>query len=208
MESGFYGVSPDGSVAVGYCMTEAYDNAAIVYENGTIANITGTDINGQTPDGIVAKGIGANGNIAGYLLDSEHGQEFGCMWRGTSHEFDLFADEYTGEWNEELYTYTKRYGDLEIVISPSGRYLAGKLQISESWEHMPFGVSSQPYVWDFSTDQVSTFADYASQQYGYAPEGVTIQGSVLATSDDGTVVVGNYTSDTAFYTTIYFMSEE
>ena len=73
---------------------------------------------------------------------------------------------------------------------------------------VPFGVSSQPYVWDFSTDQVSTFADYASQQYGYAPEGVTIQGSVLATSDDGTVVVGNYTSDTAFYTTIYFMSEE
>ena len=70
----------------------------------------------------MAKGIGANGNIPGYLLDSEHGQEFGCMWRGTSHEFDLFADEYTGEWNEELYTYTKRYGDLEIVISPSGRY--------------------------------------------------------------------------------------
>lgn len=249
MESGFYGVSPDGSVAVGYCMTETYDNAAIVYENGTIANITGTDINGQTPDGIVAKGIGANGNIAGYLLDSEYGHEFGCMWRGTSHEFDLFADEYTGEWNEELYAYTKRYGDLEIVISPSGRYLAGKLQISESWEHMPtlayvydseedrmyeisdvayneyrpcavtstgllfladvpFGVSSQPYVWDFSTDQVSTFADYASQQYGYAPEGVTIQGSVLATSDDGTVVVGNYTSDTAFHTTIYFMPEE
>ena len=73
---------------------------------------------------------------------------------------------------------------------------------------VPFGVSSQPYVWDFSADQVSTVADYASQQYGYAPEGVTIQGSVLATSDDGTVVVGNYTSDTAFYTTIYFMPEE
>ena len=70
------------------------------------------------------------------------------------------------------------------------------------------GVSDQPYVWDFNTDQVSTFADYASQQYGYAPEGVTIQGSVLATSDDGTVVVGNYTSDTAFHTTIYFKPEE
>ena len=133
MESGFYGVSPDGSVAVGYCMTEHTIMPPSVYENGTIANITGTDINGQTPDGIVAKGIGANGNIAGYLLDSEHGQEFGCMWSGTSHEFDLFAEEYTGEWNEELYAYRKRYGDLEIVISPSGRYLAGKLQISDSW---------------------------------------------------------------------------
>ena len=70
------------------------------------------------------------------------------------------------------------------------------------------GVSDQPYVWDFNTDKVSTFAEYASANYGYAPEGVVIQGSVMAVSDDASVIVGSYTDETHFYTTIYFMPEK
>lgn len=249
METGFYGVTPDGSVAVGYSMDEMWNNNAVIYENGTLGNLTGTDLNGKTPAGIVAKGIGSNGNIAGYLIDYDTFAEVGCLWTGAAHTFDLFPKDMM-VWNQDLLdgggAFEKRYGDLEIKISPDGRYLAGYVYITESWEYMPqfayvydtetknmyeisddaysgwrpcavtsdgvlflanvsMGISDQPYVYDISTGSVQTFAEYASAKCGYDPEGVNIQGSVLAVSEDASVIVGNYADDSAFYTTIYFM---
>lgn len=251
-ESGFFGVTPDGSVAVGYSMDESFRSKAIIYENGVLSDLTGTDIYDETPYGITAKGIGSNGNIAGYLVNNSDWLEIGCSWTGASHEFDLFPKEFM-VYNEELLdgggAWEKRYGDLEIRISPNGRYYAAFMEVIESWEYMPMlqyvydsqenvmheitdaayadwhpwavtsdgllflsnsltGVSDQPYVWDFNTDKVSTFAEYASANYGYAPEGVVIQGLVMAVSDDASVIVGNYTDESNFYTTIYFMPEK
>lgn len=248
-QSGFYGVSPDGAVAVGYSMDEDWNNEAIIYENGTLSNLTGTDLGGNTPVGIVAKGIGSNGNIAGYLTDFDYYVELGCLWLGASHEFDLFPKEFMTEFNEDMGAWTKRYGDLEMHISPNGKFLSAWVYVTESWESMPQyayvydiegekmyevsdnaydcwrpcvvtsdgllfladtpdGVSSQPYVYDFNTGKVETFKDYASATWGYSSEEAVFEGSVLAVSDDASVIVGNYTDESNFYTTIYFMPEK
>ena len=242
----FYGVSPDGNTAVGSTRDEMWNEKAIIYENGIMGTLTGTDLGGNTPVGIVAKGIGSNGNIAGYLTDFDYYVELGCLWLGASHEFDLFPKEFMTEFNEDMGAWTKRYGDLEMHISPNGKFLSAWVYVTESWESMPqyayvydiegekmyevsdnaydswrpcavtsdgllflsdakAGVSSQPYVYDFNTGKVETFKDYAQATYGYAPEEAVFEGTVLAVSDDASVIVGNYTDESHFYTTIYFM---
>lgn len=245
----FYGVSPDGNTAVGSTRDEMWNEKAIIYENGTLSNLTGTDLGGNTPVNIIAKGIGSNGNIAGYLTDFDYYVELGCLWLGASHEFDLFPKEYMTEFNEDMGAWTKRYGDLEMHISPNGKFLSAWVYVTESWESQPQyayvydiegekmyevsdnaydcwrpcvvtsdgllfladtpdGVSSQPYVYDFNTGKVETFKDYASATWGYSSEEAVFEGSVLAVSDDASVIVGNYTDESNFYTTIYFMPEK
>lgn len=245
----FYGVSPDGNTAVGSTRDEMWNEKAIIYENGTLSNLTGTDLGGNTPVNIIAKGIGSNGNIAGYLTDFDYYVELGCLWLGASHEFDLFPKEYMTEFNEDMGVWTKRYGDLEMHISPNGKFLSAWVYVTESWESQPQyayvydiegekmyevsdnaydcwrpcvvtsdgllfladtpdGVSSQPYVYDFNTGKVETFKDYASATWGYSSEEAVFEGSVLAVSDDASVIVGNYTDESNFYTTIYFMPEK
>ncbi len=245
----FYGVSPDGNTAVGSTRDEMWNEKAIIYENGTLSNLTGTDLGGNTPVNIIAKGIGSNGNIAGYLTDFDYYVELGCLWLGASHEFDLFPKEYMTEFNEDMGAWTKRYGDLEMHISPNGKFLSAWVYVTESWESQPQyayvydiegekmyevsdnaydcwrpcvvtsdgllfladtpdGVSSQPYVYDFNTGKVETFKDYASATWGYSSEEAIFEGSVLAVSDDASVIVGNYTDESNFYTTIYFMPEK
>lgn len=249
MQAGFYGVSPDGNTAVGSTRDEMWNEKAIIYENGTLSNLTGTDLGGNTPVNIIAKGIGSNGNIAGYLTDFDYYVELGCLWLGASHEFDLFPKEYMTEFNEDMGAWTKRYGDLEMHISPNGKFLSAWVYVTESWESQPQyayvydiegekmyevsdnaydcwrpcvvtsdgllfladtpdGVSSQPYVYDFNTGKVETFKDYASATWGYSSEEAVFEGSVLAVSDDASVIVGNYTDESNFYTTIYFMPEK
>ena len=248
-ESGFFGVTPDGSVAVGYSMDESFRSKAIIYENGVLSELTGTDIYDETPYGITAKGIGSNGNIAGYLVNNSDWLEIGCSWTGASHEFDLFPKEFMTEFNEEMNAWTKRYGDLEMHISPNGKFLSAWVYVTESYESMPqyayvydiesekmyelsdntydywrpcvvtsdgllfladapTGISSQPYVYDFNTGKVETFKDYASATWGYSSEEAVFEGTVLAVSDDASVIVGNYTDESNFYTTIYFMPEK
>ena len=248
-ESGFFGVTPDGSVAVGYSMDESFRSKAIIYENGVLSDLTGTDIYDETPYGITAKGIGSNGNIAGYLVNNSDWLEIGCSWTGASHEFDLFPKEFMTEFNEEMNAWTKRYGDLEMHISPNGKFLSAWVYVTESYESMPqyayvydiesekmyelsdntydywrpcvvtsdgllfladapTGISSQPYVYDFNTGKVETFKDYASATWGYSSEEAVFEGTVLAVSDDASVIVGNYTDESNFYTTIYFMPEK
>ena len=245
----FYGVSPDGNTAVGSTRDEMYNEKAIIYENGIMGTLTGTDLGGNTPVNIIAKGIGSNGNIAGYLTDFDYYVELGCLWLGASHEFDLFPKEFMTEFNEDMGAWTKRYGDLEMHISPNGKFLSAWVYVTESWESMPQyayvydiegekiyevsdnaynewrpcvvtsdgllfladtpdGVSSQPYVYDFNTGKVETFKDYASATWGYSSEEAVFEGSVLAVSDDASVIVGNYTDESNFYTTIYFMPEK
>lgn len=147
MQSGFYGVTPDGNIAVGYSMDEMWNNNALIFQNGILSTLEGTDLNGNTPAGIVAKGIGSNGNIAGYLIDYDTYAEVGCMWTGTSHTFDLYPKDLT-VWNPDLLdgggAFEKRYGGQEIKISPNGKYLAGNLYVTESWEYMP----TFTYVYD------------------------------------------------------------
>lgn len=252
-QSGFYGVSPDGSVAVGFSMDANWVNQAIIYENGTMSFLTGTDLTGHEPAGIVAKGIGSNGNIVGYLVDFERWIEVGCSWTGTGHEFDFYPMDHM-VWNDELLdgggAYEYRFGGLEIFTSPNGRYYTSQCEYTESWNYMPLkvyvydtesdkmhvisetayddwrpcavtstgvailadksmGVSDYPYVYDINTGDVQLFSDYAAATYGYsAPEGVVIQGSILAVDESATVFVGNYTDDTSFYTAIYFMPEK
>ena len=246
MQAGFYGVTPDGNTAVGYTMDDMLNNKAIIYENGTMGSLTGTDLGGNTPVGIAAKGIGSNGNIAGYLTDFDYYVELGCLWLGASHEFDLFPKEYMTEFNEDMWAWTKRYGDLEMHISPNGKFVSAWVYVTESWESQPqyayvydiegdkmyevsdnaydswrpctvtsdgllfladtpSGISSQPYVYDFNTGKVETFKDCASATWGYSSEEAVFEGSVLAVSDDASVIVGNYTDESHFYTTIYFM---
>ena len=67
------------------------------------------------------------------------------------------------------------------------------------------GYSSVPYVYDVNDNTFSTFADYAKSNYNYSPEGLTMQGSVVAVSEDGKTVVGGYAADETFYTVIYFL---
>lgn len=51
-------------------------------------------------------------------------------------------------------------------------------------------------MWDLNTGEVSALAEYASAEYGYAPEEHTIQGSVVAVSEDGKTIVGDYVEST------------
>lgn len=172
-ESGFYAVTPDGSVAVGYSMTEAMENSAIIYENGTLSTLTGTDLTDHAPAGIVAKGIGSNGNIAGYLVDFETYFELGCCWTGEAHEFSLFPKDHM-VWNDELMggTYEKRYGDLGMYISPDGRYLASIVEIKDSWDYMPL----RPYVYDLQEGKIyETTSSYDE----YRPCAITSDGLVI-----------------------------
>lgn len=249
MQAGFYGVSPDGNTAVGSTKDENWNEKAIIYENGMMETMAGTDLGGNTPVSIVAKGIGSNGNIAGYIVDFDYYIELGCLWLGASHEFDLFPKEFMTEFNEEMNAWTKRYGDLEMHISPNGKFLSAWVYVTESYESMPqyayvydiesekmyelsdntydywrpcvvtsdgllfladapTGISSQPYVYDFNTGKVETFKDYASATWGYSSEEAVFEGTVLAVSDDASVIVGNYTDESNFYTTIYFMPEK
>ena len=69
-------------------------------------------------------------------------------------------------------------------------------------------ISVYTYVYDFNTGKVETFKDYASATWGYSSEEAVFEGSVLAVSDDASVIVGNYTDESNFYTTIYFMPEK
>lgn len=249
MESGFYGVTPDGVTAVGYAMDNAWKNKALLYENGAVSYLPATDLSDKEPAGAVAKGIGSNGNISGYIQDFDTYLEVGCAWTGASHEYDFYAKEFM-EWNQECLegngAYENKYGDVEVRISPNGRYYAGRVTVSdETWDQPEFayvfdsqdgkmyqvsdeaysgwrpdavsstglvflsdvdmGISSQPYVYDYASNTVRTFADYAKSEYGYMPDGFTIQGSVVSVSEDAHTVVADYASNNAFYTAIYFM---
>lgn len=249
MECGFYGVTPDGAIAVGYAMDNEWKNKALLYENGAVSYLPATDLSDKDPAGVVAKGIGSNGNISGYLQDFDTYFEVGCAWTGASHEYDFYAKEFM-EWNQECLegggAYENKYGDVEVRISPNGRYYAGRVTVSdETWEQPVFayvfdsqdrkmyqisdktydgwrpdavsstglvflsdvdmGISSQPYVYDPIANTVKTFADYAKSEYGYIPDGFTIQGSVVSVSEDACTVVADYASNNAFYTAIYFM---
>ena len=77
----------------------------------------------------------------------------------------------------------------------------GQLFLSD----VTMGYSSVPYVYDVNDNTFSTFADYAKSNYNYSPEGLTMQGSVVAVSEDGKTVVGGYAADETFYTVIYFL---
>lgn len=182
-EAGFYGVSPDGSVAVGYMMDEAWNNQAIVYENGVFSTLTGTDLTDHEPAGIVAKGIGSNGNIVGYLVDFERYLEVGCEWTGTGHDFNLFPKDKM-EWNDELLdgggAYGKRYGGLEIFTSPNGRYYTSQYEYTESWDYMPRRV----YVYDSEADEMYEITD--AQYDDWRPCAVTSDGvAILADKSMG-----------------------
>ena len=240
-ESGFYGVTPDGSLAVGFTMSDGMKNSAIVYENGAVSEISAVGYKEGKINGAAAKGVGSNGNIVGYIQNEEPWLEIGCAWTGTSHEYSLFAEDLM-VWNPDLLdgggALEKRYGDLEIRISPNGRYYAGYLVVTEegSWDQPQYvfvhdaqqdkmhelidgnyagwrpdavsstgllflsstsvGQSSEPFVWDLNTGEVSALAEYASAEYGYAPEEHTIQGSVVAVSEDGKTIVGDYVEST------------
>lgn len=248
-EAGFYGVTPDGKIAVGYAMDANWTNSALVYENGQVSVLSAKDMNDKQPAGVAAKGIGSNGNITGYLLDSDTYLEIGCAWTGTAHDFDLYPKDYM-EWNQDCLegggAYENKYGDVNVRISPNGRYYAGGVTVSdETWDQPVFpylydtqekkmyqlsdenysgwrwdavtsngllylsdvnmGLSSQPYLYDPQSGKVTTFADYASSEYGYTLDGITIQGSVIAVSEDAKTVVGAYVKDGEFCTAIYFM---
>ena len=49
MQAGFYGVSPDGNTAVGSTKDENWNEKAIIYENGMMETMAGTDLGGNTP---------------------------------------------------------------------------------------------------------------------------------------------------------------
>ncbi len=147
MESGFYGVTPDGSVAVGYMMDDNWKNIGFVYENGTLTALTAHGLDNGVCDGFAPKGIGSNGNISGYIQNSEPWAEVGCAWTGASHDFEIYPEDLM-EWDSGLLdgsgAFGKRYGTVEARISPDGRYYAGTVTVTESWEYMP----DFPYLYD------------------------------------------------------------
>ena len=116
---------------------------------------------------------------------------------------------YTGEdgWSEEKYAYVFDTDTREIYNSPEMSYRPdavssqGLLFLADQ----TMGFSTQPYVYDIHTDTFSTLADYAKSTWNYSPEGLTMQGSVMGTSEDGKSILVGFAADETYKTAIYFL---
>lgn len=145
------GVNPEGTRFAGYCEMEDGTFAPFIYENGSVSVLEFPEDNiGEKPVVSAAKGMGANGNVVGYIASSEY-LELGCYWHA-DNGYDLFVkdemvkDEETGSWNKII-------GGLLTYISPSGRYIASM------WTEMVDGFPGEdyPYVYDTETGEFKMF---------------------------------------------------
>lgn len=115
----------------------------------------------------------------------------------------------TGEdgWASDMYAYVfdtdtrEIYNSPEISYRPDAVSSQGLLFLADQ----TMGFSTQPYVYDIHTDTFSTLADYAKSTWNYSPEGLTMQGSVMGTSEDGKSILVGFAADETYKTAIYFL---
>lgn len=156
-EASFYGVSPDGSKAVGYTADAAYNFTAFVYENGTVKTLEiGNGPDGQPAAMGVARGIGSNGVINGYVLDANW-MEVSALW-GADYTYDMYVGP-SMEWNETSAWWRYIYGSMLNYISPNGRFIIGNITDcgEDGW-----GATLYTYVYNTETKEMHSFltSDY------------------------------------------------
>lgn len=156
----FFAANNDGSQAVGYYMNTSFQFMPFVYTNGVFETLEmPVTADGKPAAMGVAKGIGANGVIAGYgLIDMDYA-ETSLAWNlpgGTNLAIgnDLMSIE------GDFWNYI--YGDMFTYISHGGKYIASNYSdfTAGIWEEV---INS--YVYDVDSGELNSITDPQIENY-------------------------------------------
>ncbi len=177
-ESCFFSVTPDGTQAVGYVMDEESVFKAVLYKNGKFEilpsfNGPESDMGAKEAVYMIAKGISADGIIAGYFVDENYSVEMSCVWNSPVVGNASFANS-SMTWNPEWMWYNMTVGRYNTYISSNGNYIASNVidYGPDGW-----GETYYSYIYDVRNDKITIFND--SSLAGFRVDGVSNNGDVF-----------------------------